>query len=53
MTKGRLNSWGRPPYNAIRLLAKAGFIQINEERGERLLATCLPRADQVREQRRE
>jgi hypothetical protein len=47
--KGRLNSWGRRPFStAMRLLAEAGFIRIDDERGERILATSLPKGDRER-----
>jgi hypothetical protein len=41
--KGRLNNWGREPYTgALRLLAEAGFVRIDEEADGRILATSLP-----------
>jgi hypothetical protein len=44
--KGRLNSWGRAPYtHALRLLAEAELIRIDEESGDRILATSLPKGD--------
>ncbi len=45
---GRLNSWGRRPFStAMRLLAEAGFIRIDDERSERILATSLPKGDRA------
>jgi hypothetical protein len=44
--KGTLDSWGRPAHTqAMRLLAKAGFLRINDDTGDRVRATALPEAD--------
>lgn len=41
--KERLNNWGREPYTgALRLLAEAGFVRIEEEVDGRILARSLP-----------
>jgi hypothetical protein len=41
--KGRLNNWGREPYTgALKLLAEAGFVRIDEEIEDHILATSLP-----------
>jgi hypothetical protein len=46
--KGTLNSWGRAPYtHAIRLLAEAEFVRIDQENGQQILATPLPKAELV------
>ena len=44
--KGRLNSWGRAPYtHALRLLEEAELIRIDEQSGDHILATPLPKGD--------
>lgn len=44
--RGTLNSWGRAPYtHAIRVLAEAEFVRVDQENGDQILATPLPKAE--------
>lgn len=44
--RGTYDSWLRQPNaDAMRLLAEAGFLRIDSDMGDRVLATALPKAD--------